>query len=140
MSLDSRKALDDAKALECLGLALLGGLALSLVAQVVGYLVQIQVGEQSVDGLGSHTGDELLGIAVVQGLVVLGQAVQDVEVLVLGEKLEALHVHLLGGTGLDDDVSFVVDDRFQFSWRECREGFRSCWESSGNTIYGLRAP
>ena len=54
------------------------------MAQVVGYLVQIEVGEQGVDGLGSHTGDELLGIAVVQGLVVLGQTVQDVQVLVLG--------------------------------------------------------
>ena len=104
------ESLDDAQTLEGLGLALLGCLALGLVAQVVGEFVQIEVGQEGVDGLCAHSGDELLGVAVIQGLVVLGQTVEHVQVLILGEERQIAYIKIFGSSGLDDDVPFVIDD------------------------------
>lgn len=103
------EGLDDAQALEGLGLTLLRGLALGLVAQVVGKFVEVQLGQEGVDGLGAHAGDELLGIAVIQGLVVLGQTVEHVQVLVLGKEGEVAYIQIFCCSGLDDDVPLVVN-------------------------------
>ena len=105
------EALDHLQALECLGLALLAAVLVGLVAQRVRQLVEVDVLEQVIDGLGAHLGDKLVGIVVLEALVVLGQLVEDVEVLFLGEEVETLHS--LGHAGVDDDIALVVDHRVE---------------------------
>ena len=113
------ECLDDLEALQGLGLALLRRVGAGTVAELVGECVEVEGGEEVVDGLGTHLGDELVGIGILKILVVLRQVLDDLDVLLLGEQ-----VHLVGtvqlvaflvflsfhDTRLHDDVLLVVDD------------------------------
>ena len=81
---------NDLEALESLGLALLRTLAVSLVAERVGQRVEVDALQQIIDGLSAHPGDELVGIAVVEHLVLARELVEDVEILLLAQQIELL--------------------------------------------------
>ena len=115
------EGLDDLKALQGVGLALLRRVVVGTVAQFVGQCVEVEVGEQVVDGLGTHLGNELVGIGVVKQVVVgiegavgieLGQLFLGQQVVLVG----AVEVETLGvlasfeQTGLDDGILLIVDD------------------------------
>ena len=98
-------------------LALLAGFVVGAVAQVVRQLGQVQTLKQHQQRIGTHLGDELIGVGIVQVVVVLvRQAVQGIQVLFFGEELQHLQrtafgIH--GLTGLDNDVPLVVNDHVQ---------------------------
>ena len=116
----STEGLDDLKALEGLGLALLAAaLGVGEVAELIREGIEVELLEEVVDGLGAHLGDELVGITVLELLVSGGKAVENLEILFLAEELELLDglgvVALAegdvgGGSGIDDDVTLVIDD------------------------------
>ena len=106
--------LDDVQALQRLGLTLLRGLGRGLMAQRIGHRVEVHLLEQRVDRLGAHLCHELVGVRVVERLVALRQRGQHVEVLLLRKGLETLDALLRSGTGVDHDVTLVVDDRLEF--------------------------
>ena len=56
-----------------LGSSLLAG----LIAQLIGKRVKVELYEQVVDGLGTHLGNELVGVTIVKVLVVLANDVID---------------------------------------------------------------
>ena len=114
LALRSAERLDDVQALQGFGLTLLRGLGRGLVTQGVGHRVEVDLFQQRVDGLGTHLRDELVGIRVVEGLVSLREGSQHVEILLLGERGQTLDALFRCGTGVDDDVALVVDDRFEF--------------------------
>ena len=100
------EALYHLQALESLGLALLAAILVGLVAQRVRELVEVDVAEELVDGLGAHLGHKLVGVAGLKALIVLGELVEDVEVFLLGEQVETCDV--LGHTGVDYDIALIV--------------------------------
>ncbi len=69
----STEHLDHIQAFERLALALLRSLGRSLVTQGIGHGIQIDLLKQRIDRLGTHLGDELVGIAVIERLVALRQ-------------------------------------------------------------------
>ena len=86
------------------------------VAQFIGELVQVYLVQQVQQRLGPHLGDELVGVGIVQVLVVFGQCIDDVEVFFLGEQfhlLERFARRTFGYSGVDDDVTLVVDDHIE---------------------------
>ena len=121
LALRGAERLDDVQALERLGLALLRRLGRGLVAQRVGHRVEVHLLEQREDRLGAHLCDELVRIAVVERLVALGQGVQHVEILLLGERGQPLDALLRGGTRVDDHVALVVDDRLELLRRNTQQ-------------------
>ena len=110
--------LHDGKALEDIGLALLGSLGAHLLAQGLAQSLDVDLLQQVIDALGTHLGDELLGIAFRKG-VVLGEAVHHGEVLVLGEEVVLL---VLAHTRVDDDVLLVVDDGLELLRGDAEQG------------------
>ena len=113
--------LDDVQALERFALTLLRSLGRGLVAQRVGHRVEIHLLEQGVDRLGAHLGHELVRVVVVEALVALRQGGHHVEVLLLREGLQPLDALLGSGTGVDDHVTLVVDDRLQLLRRNTQQ-------------------
>ena len=117
----SAERLDDVQALQRLALTLLRGLGRSLVTQGVGHRIEVDLLQERVDRLGTHLGDELVGVRIVERLVALRQRGQHVEVLLLGERLQTLDALLGRSAGVDDHVTFVVDDRFEFLRRDTQQ-------------------
>ena len=70
--------------LQGLGLAHLAGVAVGTVTQLIAELVEVDLLEQVKDSLGTHLGDELRRISIVEHIVVLRNlVVDDVEILFL---------------------------------------------------------
>ena len=116
--------LDHLQTLERLGLALLRRVVVGPSAQFLSQQVEVEACEQIVDSLGTHLGDELVGVGIVEPFVALGQLVfENIEILILGEQVELMRSVELGavggllafeGTRLDDHVFLVVDDGVEF--------------------------
>ena len=107
------EALNHLETLQHVVLVLCSSLLAGLVAQLVGEGIKVEFHEQIVDSLCTHLGDELVGVAVLQVFVALGQTVHDVLVLFLREQVELLHGNFLvlcHDTGLKHNVTLVVDD------------------------------
>ena len=69
-------------------LALLRRVGIGTVAQFVGKGVEIQFLQQLVDSLGTHLGNELIGVGVLKIIVILRQLiVENIVILVLGEQV-----------------------------------------------------
>ena len=118
------KGLHHLQTLEGLVLPLLAGLRVGRVAQVEAQRVEVEVGQHVVQGLRAHLGDELVGVLLVQVLVVLGQGVEDVEVLLLREELvhlQCLAVGLGRHARLDHHVTLVVDDLVELLGRQAEQ-------------------
>ena len=112
------------KTLQGLVLPLLAGLRVGTVAQLVAQAVEVEVGQHVVQGLGTHLGHEFVGVLLVEVLVVLGQRIDDVEVLLLREEfvhLQRLAVGLGRHTGLDDHIALVIDDLVQLLGRKPKQ-------------------
>ena len=112
------------EALQGLVLPLLAGLRVGRVAQVEAQRVEVEIGQHVVQGLRAHLGDELVGVLLVQVLVVLGQGVEDVEVLLLREELvhlQRLAVGLGRHARLDHHVTLVVDDLVELLGRQAEQ-------------------
>src|SRR5690606_7787592 len=116
------EGLDDLEALERLGLALLARLGAGLEAELLAEAVEVEPLEEVLDGLAADLGEELLGVVVGQPVVVLADAVEDVEVLVLGEELVRLDAEGRRAAGVDDDVVLVVDDLVEVLRLDPEEG------------------
>ena len=88
------------------------------MAQVGGELFKIEFLKQLVDGFGAHLGHKLLGIAVFEIAVLLGELFESVHILLFGEQVESLKrtralagLHLnLDIAGIDHHVALIVDD------------------------------
>ena len=99
--------LDHLKALERFGLALLRAIFVGGVAQSVAELVEVDVGEEVENGLGTHLGHKLVGVVVGELAVALGQTLDEFEVVFLGEEVHFLE--LIGErTGVEHDVALIV--------------------------------
>ena len=118
LALRRTERLDDVQALERFALTLLRRFGRSLVAQCIGHRVEVDLLQERIDRLGAHLCDELVGVAVVERLVALGQGGQHVEVLLLRKRCQTFDALLGSGTGVDHDVTLVVDDRLQFLRRD----------------------
>ncbi len=108
---------DHLQALQGLGLALLRGLLVGLVAQLIGERVEVELHQEVVDSLGTHLGHKLVGVVVVELVIVFRQLLHDVHILVLAQQVETLqwlrllarllgHLHV---AGIDHDVALIVD-------------------------------
>ena len=102
------EALHYLQALQSLGLALLRAVGVGLMAQVVAQLVEVQILQKVVDGLGAHLGDEFIGVVVGQIAILLGQTVHEVEILFLAQQIH-LRELLAEGARIDDDIALIVD-------------------------------
>ena len=114
------------QALQCFSLALLRTFLACCVAKFVRQFVEVELAEQVLNGFGTHLGNELVGVVVVEQMVVAWQTVDDFEVFVFGEQVETLIrttflVVLRGseefrigcGTRVEHDIAFVVDYRVE---------------------------
>ena len=82
--LGATESLHDLQTLQGLGLAHLAGVAVGTVTQLIAELVEVDLLEQVKDSLGTHLGDELRRISIVEHIVVLRNlVVDDVEILFL---------------------------------------------------------
>ena len=104
--------LNDIQALEGVLFASHGGFMRGFGAQFIAEFVKVELGEELVESLGAHAGDELVGVAVGKLGVLLGQRILDVIVFLFGQQVEFLYGHLVEHslTGLQDDVFLIVDD------------------------------
>src|SRR5690606_30575202 len=107
---------------ERLGLPLLARLGARLEAELLAERVEVEPLEEVLDGLAADLGEELGRVVVREAGVVLADAVEDVEVLVLGEELVRLDAEGLGAAGVDDDVVLVVDDLLEVLRLDPEEG------------------
>ena len=116
-SLRCAECLNDLQALQSFLLALVRTVGVSTVTELVSQCVEVDLGEQVVDSLCTHLGDELLRISIFQVAVAFRQTAHDGCQLVLIKQylifdnimitVELLAVH---STGLYNDVLLVVDD------------------------------
>ncbi len=83
------------------------------VAQLIGQFVEIQPLKEIEDSLGTHAGDELIGITVFKHLVFLGQCLQQIEVFFLGKQVSFSDL-VFESTWLYDHVTLVIDDGVKF--------------------------
>ena len=123
--------------LEGVGLALLRCLMAGAVSKLVGELVEIQLGEEVIDGLGTHFSHKLVRIGILEVAVALGKLLLNGKILFLAEQVILLQpVGLVTGLGalrnagnniertvllinnhitwVDDNVTLIVDYRVQF--------------------------
>jgi len=96
--------------LERLSFTLLTSLRLDLETQFLGEAHEVRALEQLFNSLATDHGDELFWIVVLEAIVVLADLIQDVEILVFGEKLLLFDAQGSGATRVDDDVVLVIDD------------------------------
>ena len=110
----SRELYEWVQALVCSVLAVVAAFTfgIRLIAESIGEVIEIDVLKEIIDSLRTHLGNELVGVSVVKKLVFAGKTVHDVEILLLGEKVETLYGVLTVGsnTGIDDYITLVVDD------------------------------
>ena len=121
LAVRSAERLDDVQALQRFALALLRRLGRGLVPQRIGHRIEIHLLQQRVDRLGTHLGDEFVGIRIIQRLIALRQCGQHIQILLFGEGLQTLDALLGSGTGVDDHITFVIDDRLQFLRRDTQQ-------------------
>ena len=90
--------------------------------QVVRYLVEIEPGQQVVDSLGTHLGDKLVRVAVVEVLVVGRKAFNDVEIFFLRQEVHITNAVSLFNAGLYDHITLVIDDGIEFFGLQPQQG------------------
>ncbi len=112
---------DHVEAFQRLAFTLLRSLDTCFVTQCVRHFIQLHLLQQRVYRFGTHLGDELIRIVIRQLLVLLGEGGQNIEILLFGEGLQALHAGLFGSTGIDHHIAFVIDDRLQFFGRDTQQ-------------------
>ena len=71
----------------------MAGLSIGFVAQLSSQVIQIEGIQQHVDGFRSHLSDKLVGVRIVQHLVILGQAFQDLD---RGESDDVIDTNVIG--------------------------------------------
>ena len=114
------------------------------VAQVVRELVEIELGEQIIDSLGTHLGDELVRIAIVEIAVAFGKFLLNGKIIFLTQEFIFLQsiglvafLCALGDAGnnietacglindnitwIDDDVTLIIDDRVELLGRKTEQ-------------------
>ena len=85
------EGLNHLQALQSLCLALYGCLGAGLVAQLVRESVEVQVSQKLIDSLGTHLGDELVGIAVLEKVIIgIQTIIYDVDILLLADEVETV--------------------------------------------------
>ena len=116
--------LNDVEAFEAVLLALVGALLACAVAKLVAELVEVELAEELVESLSTHAGDELVGVAVVELVVVGGEVLHDGIMFFLGEEVEFLHGDIVKDSlaRLDDDIFFVIDDLVELLARDVEQG------------------
>ncbi len=77
------------------------------MTELVAQRVKVDILEKVVHSFGAHLGHELVGVSVLEALVSCGQAVEHIEVFLLGEELHLFHS--LGHTGIDHDIALVIN-------------------------------
>ena len=94
------------------------------MTEFVSQCVQINLSQQVVDSVGTHLGNELLGIGILQFAVAFGQTAVDghqiflvQQDLILNQVVVATELLACHHTGLYNNVLLVVDDRLQFLGR-----------------------
>ena len=113
--------LNHLQALQSLVLSLLRGLGVGLVPEFVRQFVELDAGEQHVESLGAHLGDELVRVVVVEILIVFGQSVQNVEILFFGQEVQRLDAVGRLDTRLHNDIAFIIYDRIEFLGRQAEQ-------------------
>ena len=112
------------QALQGLRLTLLARVVVGAVAQLVRDRVQVQIGQQIIDGFSSHLGNELIGVRVLQPVIVWIQLmVDDVQIFIFREKVHDMRAVEFGTISiltslqdarLDYYIFFVVYYRIKF--------------------------
>src|SRR5690554_6558874 len=80
------------------------------MTQIIRQFVQVQTAQNHVQGLGTHFGDELIGVIVFEHLIALGQRIEDIQVFFLRQEIHGFNPILGFNTGIDDHVTFVIND------------------------------
>ena len=116
--------LDDVETFEDVLFALVGGFLGGAVAEFEGEFVEIDFAEELVEGLGTHAGDELVGVGVVEEVVAFGEFLGDGVVFLFAEEVEFVdRVVVEGGDArLDNDIFLIVDYLVEFFGRDVEEG------------------
>ncbi len=104
---------------EGLTLTLLRSLGTGFMTERIRKLVEVHPLEQHVNGLGTHKGDELVGVVVRELLVAFGEHRHYVEILFFGEQIQILHT--FGHTGLHHYVTLVVYHHLELLGRHAYE-------------------
>ena len=105
---------------QSLGLTLLRRVVVGSATQFLCQQVEVEIHEQVVDCLGTHFGDKLIGVGVLQTLIAFGKTVfDDVEIFIFRNEvvlMRAVELHSLGillsleSTWLDHHILLVIDD------------------------------
>ena len=97
-------------------LALLRAFLAGAVAQFVAQAIEVELGEQVVDSLGTHLCHKAVGVFLVGHRVVLRQTRHHVHVFVLAQGVALAKFGSIGqsGTcGINHDVALVINHRVQ---------------------------
>ena len=103
--------LNHIEAFEGILLAGHGSFARGLGTELIGKLVEVKVAEKLVERLGTHAGDELVGVGVGELIIAFRQRVFDVVILFFRQQIEFLYRVLVKHSlaRLHNDVFFVID-------------------------------
>ena len=82
--------------------------------QIIREIVQIQALQQHLYSLGSHLGDKLIRIFVVQMLIVRRQSIHNVQIFLFGQHVQLRNTLFSHKTRLNDDIALVVNNSIQF--------------------------
>ncbi len=84
------------------------------MTQVIRKLVEIDAGQQVVQSLGTHPGNKFIGIALIEVLVFGRNSFHDVEIFLLGKKVEIGYAVVGFDAGVDHHITLVINNGVEF--------------------------
>ena len=80
------------------------------MAQFIRQCVQVKAGQQHLQSIGTHLGNKLLRVSVIQHLVLARQLVHDVQVFFLGQEVKTVNTILFLDSGLNNNIALIIND------------------------------
>ena len=130
MCVSLAEGLKHLQALQQVLLALLGFHFVGLSTQAVGFFIKVETGQQVINGLGTHLGDELVRVVIRKILVLDRKHFHQVEILFFGQEFQLGHLTAVivvrnflafKGTALDDHITLIINDGVKLLCRDAQQ-------------------